>query len=231
MFRIKICGITNIDDAQAAAQAGADAIGLNCFAGSQRFCPLDEARAIAGVVGRSMVKVGVFVDAPADEIRAVAEAVGLDLVQLHGDEPPELLRDLRPLPVLKAFRLCGDFSSVGPYLEACHRLVCLPRMVLVDVLSASQYGGTGKTLNWQALRDARREFAGAPLVLAGGLKPDNVAKAVRDARPWAVDTASGVETSPGKKSNELMRAFVAAANDALAHAARMRCHEPIRPRD
>ena len=218
MFRIKICGITNVLDGLAAADAGADAIGLNCYAGSPRFCPIEEARTIAGAVPRSMVKVGVFVNAPADEIRAVAEAIGLDLVQLHGDEPPELLRDVRPLAVMKAFRLAEDFSQVGEYLRQCHGLMCVPRMVLVDAFGGAQYGGTGTPLDWQALRAARDEFAGVPLVLAGGLNPSNVGEAIATVHPWAVDVASGVEQSAGKKSAQRVRAFVQSAKEAFSPA-------------
>lgn len=216
MFRIKICGITNVDDALAAGNAGADAIGLNCYAESPRFCRLEDARAIAEAVGSSMIKVGVFVNAPADEIHAVAELLGLDLVQLHGDEPPELLRDARPLPVMKAFRLADDFAQVSQYLRGCHRLGCVPRMVLVDAQRSGQYGGTGSTLDWTALCTARQEFGGVPLALAGGLNPANVAEAIATVHPWAVDTASGVEQSPGKKSAELVRAFVGTARNAYS---------------
>ena len=218
MFRVKICGITNVVDALAVADAGADAIGLNCYAGSPRFCPIDEACAIARAVPRSMVKVGVFVNASADEIHAVAETIGLDLVQLHGDEPPELLRDVRPLAVMKAFRVAKDFSQVEEFLQQCHHLLCVPRMLLVDALRGDQYGGTGTTLDWQALHAARHSFAGVPLVLAGGLNPSNVGEAITTVHPWAVDVASGVEQSAGKKSAQRVRAFVQSAKEAFSPA-------------
>jgi phosphoribosylanthranilate isomerase len=216
MFRVKICGITNIDDALAAADAGADAIGLNFYAGSPRYCPIDDAGQIARAAPGHVCKVGVFVDATVDEIRAATRQIGLDLVQLHGDQPPEMLQELRPLPVMKVFRLTNNLEPIGEYLEQCHRLVCVPRMVLVDAHRSGQYGGTGETLDWQALAADRPVFSGLPLVLAGGLNPTNVNEAIAVVRPWAVDTASGVEQRPGKKSNELVQRFVAEAHRAFS---------------
>jgi phosphoribosylanthranilate isomerase len=218
MFRVKICGITSVDDAVAAARAGADAIGINCYAGSKRFCPLDEAQRIGQSVPPKVCKVGVFVNASADEVRAAVETIGLDLVQLHGDEPPELLAQLRGIPVMKAFRLESDYAPAAEFLHSCHKRACVPRMVLVDKLQAGQYGGTGETLDWSALKANRRHLAGAPLVLAGGLTPTNVAEAIAALRPWGVDTASGVEESPGKKSAALMSQFVSAAQTAFLQA-------------
>jgi phosphoribosylanthranilate isomerase len=220
MFRVKICGITTVNDALLAAEAGADAIGLNFYAASPRYCPSSQAKAIAGAIGSQVCKVGVFVNASADEIRRAVAEVGLDLVQLHGDEPPEFVRSLRPLGVMRAFRLPGDAASVGSYLEACHRLMCVPRMLLVDAARPGQYGGTGATLDWSAISNDRRPLAGLPLVLAGGLKPENVAEAIATVRPWAVDAASGVEASPGRKSAEKVREFVAAARCAFASLGR-----------
>jgi len=219
MFRVKICGITSVEDAQLAAAAGADAIGLNFYSGSPRFCPAEQAKAISAAVGPRVCKVGVFVNASADEIRQVVESVQLDLVQLHGDETPELLRSIRPLGVVRAFRVSDDLSTASEYLRQCHALMCVPRMVLVDAARAGQYGGTGATLDWNWLGKNRVHLGGLPLVLAGGLNAENVAAAVEAVRPWGVDTASGVESSPGRKSPERVRQFVAAARVALAAAA------------
>lgn len=219
MFRVKICGITGVDDALIAADAGADAIGLNFYARSPRHCGAEVAKAIAAAMPAGVLKVGVFVNATAEEIRHTVDVVGLDLVQLHGDEPPELLRALRPLAVVRAFRLGDDPSVVSGYLRCCHRLMCVPRMVLIDALRPGKYGGTGATLDWEAVDKNRHHFGGLPLVLAGGLTAANVAEAIAAVRPWAVDTASGVETGPGKKSEALVRKFVAAAKAALARAA------------
>ncbi|MGD9722245.1 MAG: hypothetical protein AB7O59_11615 [Pirellulales bacterium] len=215
MFSVKICGITGTADALAAAEAGADAVGLNCYAGSPRFCTLERAREIAQCLPARVRKVGVFVDATPQQIRAAMATIGLDVVQLHGDQQPEFLRELRPLPVIKAFRLSGDPAPIVEFLRACHRLQCMPRMALVDAHQPGQFGGTGATLDWHALAAGRRHLGGLPLVLAGGLNPSNVAQAIALVRPWAVDTASGVEESPGHKSVALVRAFVAAAHEAL----------------
>jgi phosphoribosylanthranilate isomerase len=220
MFRVKICGITSIADALAAVDAGADAIGLNFCSASPRACDVATARAIADALPLHVVRVGVFVNAPADEIRRTVAEAGLNLVQLHGDEPPTLLQQIKPLAVMRAFRVAGgDLAAVDDYLQSCHRLVCLPRMVLVDALCHGQFGGTGQTVDWGAVAAARHHFRGMPLVLAGGLKPTNVAAAIAAVRPWGVDTASGVETAPGRKSAELMRSFVAEAMAALASVA------------
>jgi phosphoribosylanthranilate isomerase len=216
MFRVKICGITCVEDALAAAAAGADSIGLNFYCASPRFCPPDEAQAIVEAVGNRVRKVGVFVNAPADEILRAAHTLRLDMVQMHGDETPELLREIRPLSVVRAFRLSNDLSSIHDYLRACHALMCVPRMLLIDAARPGQYGGTGATLDWNWIGKNRVHFGGLPLVLAGGLTPENVAQAIEAARPWAVDAASGVESSPGRKSATRMQEFVAEANRALA---------------
>ncbi len=216
MFRIKICGVRSPVDAIAAADAGADAIGLNFVDKSPRCCPRPTASEVVAATPGHLVKVGVFADATAAEVRETASALGLDLVQLHGTEPPEYLAQLRGLPVMKAFRIGPDFAWVGEYLEKCHQLRCLPRMVLVDAASSGQLGGTGKVLDWQAISANRCVFAGQPLVLAGGLKPTNVAEAIATVHPWAVDVASGVEVPRCRKSPELMREFVAAAKAAFA---------------
>lgn len=169
-------------------------------------------------MGPGVCKVGVFVNAPAEEIHRAVDNARLDLVQLHGDEPPELLRALCPLSVMRAVRLTDDLSQIGEYLQACHALMCMPRMLLVDAAATGQYGGTGVKLDWHWLGKNRIHFGGLPLVLAGGLTPANVSGAIAAVRPWGVDTASGVETSPGLKSAAKVREFVAAARSALTAA-------------
>jgi len=216
MFRVKICGVTSVTDALMAAGAGADAIGLNFYTGSKRYCPPELAREIAAALPPYIRRVGVFVKAPAAEIRATVVAVGLDLVQLHGDEPVEFLKELRPLAVAKVFRMNEQCPQVGDYLAQCRRQGCLPRMAFIDAFSDKEYGGTGAMVDWHSLATQRREFGGVPLVLAGGLTPNNVSQAIKVVRPWAVDTASGVEDSPGHKSAEKVRAFVAAAIAAFS---------------
>ncbi|MEX0677155.1 MAG: phosphoribosylanthranilate isomerase [Pirellulales bacterium] len=215
MFRVKICGITRLEDARVAADAGADAIGLNFYALSPRCCPLEPAREIAQSLPRHVCKVGVFVNASADEIHRTAESVPLDLVQLHGDEPPELMREIRPLPIMRAVRVRDDLSEIGAFLAACHRQAATPRLLLVDAWGSGQYGGTGATVDWTFLAQNRQHFRGLPLVLAGGLTAENVSAAIATVRPWAVDVASGVEIAPGRKSPELVRRFVCAARMAF----------------
>jgi phosphoribosylanthranilate isomerase len=219
MFRVKICGIRSVDDACAAVEAGADAIGLNFYPAAKRYCPVEQAREIAQAVGRRSCKVGLFVNAPSVEIRGLVDDLGLDLVQLHGDEPPEMLAELRGVPVMRAFRVRDDLSSAAEYLRACHRLRCLPRLVLLDGSAQGKYGGTGLTVDWKAISTQRASLAGVPLVLAGGLTSANVGAAISTVRPWAVDVASGVESTPGQKSIALIRDFVVAARTALDRAA------------
>ena len=217
MFRIKICGITTAADAEAAVEAGATAIGLNFYPGSRRHLDMPSACDISRAIGQRATKVGVFVNASAEDINAVVARVGLDAVQLHGDEPPELLAALGGVPIVRAFR-DADPSAIETYLAACARLNAQPAMLLGDGAApeqqgTTQYGGTGVRADWERLGAAR---FGLPLVLAGGLLPENVAEAIAQVRPAAVDTASGVETSPGRKSRERMQAFVEAASRAFA---------------
>jgi phosphoribosylanthranilate isomerase len=215
MFRIKICGITNVEDALAAAEAGADAIGLNFFEQSPRHVSRETALQIAAVLPKNLKKVGVFVNATPSEIRSLHQDLSFDLVQLHGDEPPELLSTLIGIPVIRAFRSDGNWAFIQNYLLRCTSLNCSPALVLIDAYSKSQYGGTGETANWSALGKNRPLFGQLPIVLAGGLRPENVAHAIETAMPQAVDTASGVEISPGHKSLQQMQAFVAAAQTAF----------------
>lgn len=219
MFRVKICGITNLADAQRVVDAGADAVGLNFYPASPRCCPTESAREIAAALPRHVCRVGVFVRASVEQVHQTAATVPLDAVQLHGDEPPEFLRAVRPLPIIRAMRVRDDVSEIGPFLDACHRARALPRMLLLDALRPGQFGGTGATLDWEFLANHRQQLGGLPLVLAGGLTADNVAAAIAAVRPWAVDVASGVEESPGCKSPELVKRFTSAARyglDALA---------------
>ena len=219
MFRIKICGITRPEDAILAADAGADAIGLNFFAKSPRFLQRPAAEQIVAAVGNRLVKVGVFVNATCEEIVESSEALGLDLVQLHGDEPPELLQSLGGLPVIRAFR-CGPagLTPISAYLEACRVLGCPPRLVLIDSFQPGSYGGTGDKAPWNSVAQYRELRFPYPLVLAGGLTPVNVAEAIERVRPAAVDVASGVESSPGIKDAKLVRDFVTQATQQFAAA-------------
>lgn len=206
--KVKICGITRTEDARAAAAAGADALGLNFVAQSPRFLrSMEQARALLDSAQPfSGLAVGLFVNATASEILATARDVKLDVVQLHGEEPPELADELRRnlnAPLWKAYRIAtqDDLDAVIRQDWPCDAL-------LLDARVEGAHGGTGKTFDWDLLTGFARK---KPLVLAGGLKPSNVAEAVERARPDWVDTSSGVESAPGIKDAAMMRQFVDAA--------------------
>jgi phosphoribosylanthranilate isomerase len=217
LFRIKICGITRVADAQLVALAGADAIGLNFYQNSPRCIDLATADQLVAVLPERVVKVGVFVNAPVDEVHQIADRLGLDWLQLHGDETADVLAAVGSRPVVKAFR-CGEegLAEITPYLDACRRQGRLPDGVLVDARVPDQYGGTGTTVDWQLVSQGRAALGNLPLVLAGGLTPFNVAEAIAVTRPSAVDVASGVESRAGSKDPLLVRAFVSAARKAFS---------------
>ncbi len=218
MFRVKICGITSVEDASMVVEAGADAVGLNFYPESARYLQPRAAEAVAAALPDGVVKVGLFVNAAADEICERFERLGLDLIQLHGDEPPEFVAALEDRPVMRAFRVgAAGLDPVYEYIERTEELGCRLRAVLVDSFRKGSYGGTGQVADWATVAAYR---ATPPLVLAGGLTPQNVAEAIDAVRPAAVDTASGVESSPGKKDAAAVRSFVRAARAALNLAAR-----------
>ena len=216
MFQIKICGIRHPDDLPRIAAAGADAVGLNFYIGSKRYLLPDAAAAVAAAVPNGIARVGVFVNASTAEMLTIAAQYELDYLQLHGDEPPEQLAELRARPVIKAFRFGDDgWAPIKEYLIECKRHGSLPVAVLIDAPAAEGgYGGTGTTANWQALAGWRKQID-LPLILAGGLTPDNIAEAVQTVRPTGIDTASGVESSGGHKDPVATRNFVASAQSAL----------------
>lgn len=217
MFRVKICGITTPQDGAQAIAAGADAIGLNFYSGSRRFVTLDRAKAIVEVLPPEAQKIGVFVNASAAEIRKIASAVHLSMIQLHGDEPVELLAELDELPIVRAF-LLGEqgWEPCRRYFDRCQARGKQPAAVLVDAFQKGEYGGTGQSPDWAVVSQYRDLRIDVPLILAGGLKSDNVAEAIKLARPDGVDTASGVESAPGAKDAGKVNAFVDAARAALA---------------
>jgi len=217
VFRIKICGITRPEDALAAATAGADAIGLNFYQASPRFVDPRRIEAIRSVLPAHVAKVGVFVNAAADAICEAAKLAQLDYAQLHGDEPPDVIGQLRGLPVIRAFRLADRWQPIIEYLQHCRGLGSLPTAVLVDACRPGSYGGTGELADWSMTRQYHDLGLDLPLILAGGLRPDNVAAAIAAVRPFGVDTASGVEQSPGSKDAQKITDFVAAARNALVN--------------
>ncbi|HEX7481228.1 MAG TPA: phosphoribosylanthranilate isomerase [Polyangiales bacterium] len=200
MVAVKVCGVTSVSDALACVKLGADAIGLNFYAGSPRCVPVDVAAAIVSAVGTAVVTVGVFVDAPYEEIARVQASTALRCVQLHGDEPPALLERFLP-HAYKAIRMRGRASLdlVASYPG---------RFVLLDAYVPGAQGGTGATFDWRLAAEVART---RQVTLAGGLTPDNVAAAVAAVQPFCVDVASGVESAPGVKDPAKVAAFVAAA--------------------
>jgi phosphoribosylanthranilate isomerase len=217
MFQIKICGVTSEYDGVLAAAAGATAIGLNFYEKSPRYLSQSTAQQIVATLPKSIEKVGVFVNESVGEVCQKSDSLRLDWIQLHGDEPPEYLAQLEGRRVLRAFRVGSEgLTPVLEYLLRCEVLGCKPRAILLDARSEREYGGTGKLIDWQAVSDSRESFGGIPLVLAGGLTPENVAHAIEAVQPDAVDTASGVESSPGKKDESLVAAFVSRAQVAFS---------------
>ena len=200
--RVKICGITNWADAKTAINAGADALGFNFYAKSPRKVSVSQAREVIRQMPKHVCAVGVFVNAPEAEVLRTVKAAGLNVVQLHGDESPRTVSRLsQHLPVIKAFRVRPGFraKSLQRYVDAA--------AFLLDGFDGKARGGTGKTFRWQIANQAK-EFG--PIVVAGGLKKENVAAAIREVRPFAVDVCSGVEVSPGKKDVKKLRGLMAA---------------------
>lgn len=200
--KVKICGVTTIDDAQAAVAAGADAIGLNFYAGSARCVSAETAAAIVATLPSSVWRVGVFVDAPRAEIERVIARCGLDTLQFHGSESPDACRGWGQR-VIKAIRVRDA--------ETLPQAQSYPvDFILADAYVDGLAGGTGRAVPPEWLHGIACER----LILAGGLTPETVAEAVRHVRPFAVDVASGVERAPGRKDHERMRRFISNAQTA-----------------
>jgi len=201
--RVKICGITTREDARMAVEAGADAVGV-VLAESPRQVTVSQAARIVAALPPWVTAVGVFVNAPAAEVAAAVEEAGLGAIQLHGDEPPAEVRDAaRRGKVIKAFRI-GTESDLADARDALGH--CRPHACLVDARVEGRYGGTGEQAPWALVATVREEFW--PLMLSGGLGPDNVAEAIRTVRPFGVEASSGVESRPGRKDPDLVRSFI-----------------------
>lgn len=212
MVRIKICGITQAQDAVAAAEAGADAIGL-VFAPSPRRVTLVAAKQIVRALPPWISAVGVFVNAEPSTIRRAIDTVGIGEVQLHGEESPEIIAKLAGVRVIRALRV-RDRRFLED-LRIWHQAGV--SAILLDAFSKDVRGGSGKRFDWDlvsAIRLGDAIPAGVRLILAGGLTPDNVASGIRAVRPWGVDVSSGVESRPGLKSAEKIERFVAAVRSA-----------------
>lgn len=197
MIPVKICGITRVEDARLAAGLGAAALGFIFYPLSPRYIAPDRARAIIDAVGSNTCKVGVFVNATPGEINAVVKEAGLDMVQLSGDEPPEGCQGIA-VPVIKTFHVGADFDPAATHPYGIHA-------VLLDTHLAGSYGGTGRAFEWSRMN--RGAFT-RPLILSGGLTPENILDGIEAIHPDAVDVNSGVETGPGVKGwSELKRLF------------------------
>lgn len=203
--RVKVCGLTRAEDAIAAVLAGADAIGVILVPGARREVTLLEAAAVLNAAPPFVTRVGVFVDASLGDILDAVDELGLDVVQLSGDEGPNLCAQL-PVPVIKAFHVGPDFCArdvelFGDVIAAA----------LLDAAVPGEHGGTGTTFDWNVVREA---CVGVPVIVAGGLTPDNVGAAIAEARPFAVDVSSGVEASLREKDPGKLAAFMAAVRAA-----------------
>jgi phosphoribosylanthranilate isomerase len=214
--RIKFCGMTRVEDAVAAAEVGADAIGLFLHGNSPRLIDRETARQIIEALPPFVTPVGLFVDAPPELIIELATDLGLRHLQLHGHEPPSLIASLRGWSIIKAVRVRRDtlHADLAPWKNLPHL-----RGILLETGSSEKLGGTGVENDWETIRIARDrgDFAQLPAIIAaGGLRPDNVGRVVQMLRPYAVDVSSGIESAPGIKSLEKMKQFAQAVreNDA-----------------
>lgn len=203
-MKVKICGITNVEDAEVAVRAGADALGFVMYRKSPRFVEPAVARTIVAGLPPFVLPVGVFVNEEAERVRGLIDECGFALAQLHGDESALYCQNLGR-PSLKAVRLKdrGAFLALAEFHGRAN-----VRGVLIDAFSDQAYGGTGKTIDWALAQEAARSM---PIILAGGLTPANVAEAISQVRPYGVDVSSGVEQNPGKKDPDKVKAFIQAA--------------------
>lgn len=215
--RVKICGVTRPQDAIAAAEAGADAIGIVLHRAARRAVSNEQAQKIAGGVPPFVSLIGLFVNEETKRIADAARELGLSSVQLHGQESLDDVAALAPLRVLKVIHVDG--ATIGEQL--CHWGQRRPDNMMGLVLDSVHGGGSGVVNDWEAIKSVKMDGL-PPLIAAGGLTPGNVGDVVRSLRPWAVDVSSGVEEQFGEKSPELMRKFILAVRTALPMA------DPIR---
>lgn len=205
MVRIKICGITNLDDALDSMEAGCDALGFVFYKKSPRYITPEKASRITAHLPPSVLKVGVFVNGREDNIRRVAKLCGLDMLQFHGDESPEFCAKFEDYKVIKTFRVKNkvNLKDTLNYMTFAY---------LFDTFTKSKIGGTGRRFNWELVR----HIGGfnKPIFLSGGLNAENVAEAVRQVRPDWVDVSSSIEIRPGKKESKKIKKFIEVAKKA-----------------
>lgn len=216
---VKICGIRDVETARRVQDCGPDAIGLNFYSRSRRYVDRSIASEIADSVGGQLECVGLFVNASPQQIAATLETCSLSAVQIHGDETPQQLLAIQSVigdcQLLRALRCdAAGLKTVSEYLQQCQRLDVRIDRLLLDAAVPGQYGGTGRVGPWQQIADEYQFELWPPLVLAGGLNPENVASAIECVRPAGVDTASGVEEPAGIKDEDRCRRFVQAARGA-----------------
>jgi phosphoribosylanthranilate isomerase len=206
MIKIKICGITSIEDALHASACGADALGFVFYANSPRYLSPERAREIVALLPPFITAAGLFVNENPQRVREIAEFCGLGLLQLHGDEPVGGC-SFPPFRVIKALRVKdeGSLQDMASYRVSGF---------LLDTWAADRYGGTGHVFNWEIAARAASNFQ---IILAGGLNPDNVGEAVRSVRPYGIDVSSGVESVPGRKDPDKIAAFIRNAKTASVH--------------
>jgi phosphoribosylanthranilate isomerase len=213
-LRIKICGVTNEADARQAALLGADAVGLNFYQGSPRCIDAETAQFVLRELPPFVAAVGVFVDVPLRQAFLQVQGLGrIGTIQWHGTNRE--LSDAYPYHLISAFpvRDASSLQAIQRYLDTCRSLGKMPSALLLDGHAPGQHGGTGQAAPWDLLASFRPNV---PIILAGGLTPDNVAEAVHIVRPYGVDVASGVEKTPGHKDPDKMRRFIANAREAAA---------------
>jgi phosphoribosylanthranilate isomerase len=206
MTKIKICGITNLADAQAAIDCGADALGFVFFRESPRYIAPEKASAIISRLPSFVTAVGVFVDERGEAILKTVDETGIDVIQLHGDEPPESC--LLPRRVIKGIRV-KSLESLEPLSEYQD----IVSAFLLDTYAPNKLGGTGQVFNWEIAIEAKKF---GRVILAGGLTPENISEAIRHVHPYAIDVSSGVEFEKGKKDHRKMKLFIERARAALA---------------
>jgi phosphoribosylanthranilate isomerase len=205
MTKVKICGITNLEDALLSVQFGADELGFNFYPKSPRYVRPEQIRLILEQLPANILTIGVFVDANHNVIEDIMLRTGLTAVQLHGSENAEFVRRQREnidATVIKAFRVSNTFKAEDV-------LQFDVDAILLDAYSPNLHGGTGETFDWEIAKQVRGIYP--KMYLAGGLSPENVRQAISDVAPFAVDVCSAVESSPGKKDSELLRRFIAEA--------------------
>jgi phosphoribosylanthranilate isomerase len=208
--RVKVCGVTSVADAELAASLGADLIGLNFYVQSPRCIAGPTARAIVQSLPASCEPVALFVRDSIQEVQQTVDTLSIRTVQLHGSWDEGMLSGIRRIQAL-GVREQNDLHRITAYLERARSSGDMPYAVLIDASVPGLYGGTGQTAPWHLLADFK---PGVPLILAGGLTPENVAEAIRIVKPYAVDVASGVESTPGKKDVDKMRRFIDAVRSA-----------------